>query len=594
MRNRIAVWGRDAQEKRVLLAIELQVKDNIVRIETYPEKVVSDDIYKLFMDKWRKEQEAELPEPDRVIARELSVTEGLLPEDLKAEQTDMIVRAQTEWHFHVLSAKLAETYKSELAEIEDRVERATEYSSDLWNQAKKFWQKVQGQLQDKTLLREQGNDIRKRVDGTFDTLKKMRDQLNEKYKEESVEQVAAFSAILDKAEASIEQGTHLNRVFNELRETQRKFHNVKFTKQDRDAIYSRIDKAFKAVKEKRGQGKESGGAAGRISSRLEGLVKAMDRMKSGIGRDKEDLKFEHRRIERTDGQLERQIRQAKVLMIESRITSKQAKVDDMEKTKASLEKKVEQEERKAERRAKKDAERAAANAAKAKIAAEIGSREVTPEEAAKLQAAADAISGGKKKKGGRNKATDRPSKQVRNFIAFSEIITPDVPVTKAAIGAPTAEVTTPRDQSAEAPKPTVSKQAIENKVTRVENEGADGAPYVEQAVGDASTATSEHPAPAPSANGDTGQTIAEKTGDAIAGAITSAGEAIAPLREEGGLLDQADDLMNSVVDEVTDAVEDVTDTAKAIIQVASERLAGEDDTNEESSEDFTDRTSDKN
>lgn len=84
MRNRIAVWGRDAQEKRVLITIELQVTDNIVRIQTYPEKVVSDAIFKSFMDKWRKNEEVELPEPDRVIARELSVTEGLLPDDLKA------------------------------------------------------------------------------------------------------------------------------------------------------------------------------------------------------------------------------------------------------------------------------------------------------------------------------------------------------------------------------------------------------------------------------------------------------------------------------------------------------------------------------
>ena len=51
MRNRIAVWGRDAQEKRVLITIELQVSDSIVRIQTYPEKVVTDEVYKLFMDK---------------------------------------------------------------------------------------------------------------------------------------------------------------------------------------------------------------------------------------------------------------------------------------------------------------------------------------------------------------------------------------------------------------------------------------------------------------------------------------------------------------------------------------------------------------
>ena len=549
MRNRIAVWGRDAQENRVLITIELQVKDNIVRIQTYPEKVVTDDVYKSFMDQWRKEQEVELPEPDRVIARELSVTEGLLPEDLKAEQTDMIIRAQTEWHFHVLSDKLAETYKAELAELEDRVERASEYSSDLWNQAKNFWKKVQGQLQDKTLLRSQGNDIRKRVDATFDTLKGMRDKLNEQYKEESQKQVAAFSTKLEKAEAAIEEGTHLNKVFNELREIQRKFHNVKFTKEDRDAIYSRIDKAFKDVKEKRGQGGErQGGASGRISSRLEGLMKAMERMNKSIGRDKEDLKFEHRRIERTDGQLERQIRQAKVVMIESRITSKQAKLDDMEKTKKQLEQNIEKEKKREEKRAKKAAEKAAAQAAKAKIAAQIGSQEVSPEEAAKLEAAAAAIKEGKKakKKGGRVKASERITDQVANFVAFSEVVTPSVPesVKAAAIGAPITSIESTEPTDASAP---VVKAAI-------------GAP-VAQTPSEVNTTPAE-------------PTLAEKTGDFIASAITTTGEAVAPITEKGGFIDKARDLIDDAVEELTEIAEDVSDNVRAVAQVAADNLTG--------------------
>jgi hypothetical protein len=435
MRNRIAVWGRDAQENRVLITIELQVSDNIVRIQTYPEKVVSDDVFKAFMDQWRKNQEVELPEPDRVIARELSVSEGLLPEDLKAEQTDMILRAQTEWHFHVLSDKLAQSYKSELAEIEDRIERASEYSSELWNQAKNFWQKVQGQLQDKTLLRDQGNDIRKRVDKSFEALKAMRDELNSKYKEESVKHVAKFGELLEDAETRINEGTHLNKVFNDLRDIQKKFHNVKFTREDRDAIYSRIDAAFKAVKAKRGQGGGKDRNAGRTQSRLDGLVKAMDRMRSGIGRDENDLKFERRRIEKTDGQLEKQIREAKVVMIESRVASKQLKLDDMVKTKAMLEKKIEQEKAKTERNAKKAAERAAADAAKAKIASEMANRVVSPEEKAKLEAAAAAIAEGKekKKKGGRTKPEDRTPENVKSMVALSEITGGETPAEDASI-----------------------------------------------------------------------------------------------------------------------------------------------------------------
>ncbi|MGB3800320.1 MAG: hypothetical protein WA952_10955 [Lewinella sp.] len=431
MRNRIAVWGRDAQEKRVLITIELQVTDNIVRIETFPEKVVSDDVYSAFMTKWRKEEEVELPEPDRVIARELSVTESLLPDDLKAEQTDMIVRAQTEWHFHVLSEKLAQSYRSELAEIEDRIERAGSYSSDLWNQAKGFWQKVQSQLQDKTLLREQGNELRKRSDAVFARLKELRQEVNAQYEAESAKQKEKFGKLLQEVEGRISEGTHLNKVFQELRDLQRKFHSIKFTKKDRDEIYNRIDAAFKTVKQKRGQGTdEKDGALSRNEARYQGLMKAMQRMEKSIGRDKEDLKWENKRIERTDGQLEAQIRQAKIVMIESRIASKGEKLEDMVKTKTMLEARIEKDKKRAEKNARKAAERQAKDAAKAKIAAEMGNRQISPEEEAKLAAAAAEIKAGKKQaKADRKSMKSAPANDMMaNFAAFSQVLAGEVHV----------------------------------------------------------------------------------------------------------------------------------------------------------------------
>ncbi|THH41935.1 coiled-coil domain-containing protein [Neolewinella litorea] len=434
MRNRIAVWGRDAQEKRVLITIELQVTDNIVRIETFPEKVVTDEVYTAFMEKWRKGDEAELPEPDRVIARELSVSESLLPDDLRAEQTDMILRAQTEWHFHVLSEKLAQNYRSELAEIEDRIERAGAYSGELWNQAKAFWQKVQGQLQDKTLMREQGNELRKRSDAVFARLKELRQAVNAQYEAESAKQKEKFAKLLEGLETRIEEGTHLNKVFQELRDVQRKFHGVKFTKEDRDAIYGRIDAAFKTVKEKRGQGSgdkaAGGGAIGRNEARYQGLMKAMERMRKSIGRDEEDLKFERRRIERTDGQLEAQIRQAKIVMIESRIASKNEKLADMVKTQTMLEARMEKDKQRAEKEARKAAERQAKAAAKAKIAASMQDRNLSPEEEAKLKAAAEAIKAGKKQAKADRKSMKSapPGDHVANFAALSQVLAGEVHV----------------------------------------------------------------------------------------------------------------------------------------------------------------------
>ena len=151
MRNRIAVWGRDADQNRVMITLELKTEDNLVHILTYPEKLVTDEVYTKFMNLWRKNQETELPEPSRSIVRELSVTGGLLPDELKVEQSDTINLAQNEWHYAVLSDKMTKSYLGELAEIGDAIERSGAYDPNLWNRLKTFWEKVQTQLRDKTL-----------------------------------------------------------------------------------------------------------------------------------------------------------------------------------------------------------------------------------------------------------------------------------------------------------------------------------------------------------------------------------------------------------------------------------------------------------
>ena len=84
------------------------------------------------------------PEPNTHLERELGMSESLLPDEIKVERGDVVQRAQTEWHFLVLSNKLHEAYKGQLEELKEKVENLTKYDQGMWDSLKEFWGKVQG------------------------------------------------------------------------------------------------------------------------------------------------------------------------------------------------------------------------------------------------------------------------------------------------------------------------------------------------------------------------------------------------------------------------------------------------------------------
>lgn len=411
MKNKLVVWGATTQDERVLIALELLPESNKVKLYTFPESVATDEFVQKMMDEWRNDKALEFPEGHTESERELTVTDNLLPEDLKVERSDIIQRAQTEWHFVVLSSKLNEAYHSELDDLKTRVDKLEAFDGDLWGTLKGFWDKVQSQVSEKNLLREHADKLRDATNALFGRLKELRSKLDEDFQRRSKENVDKFNAMLESVEAKIMEGLRLQGLFDELKELQRKFRDTEFTRDHRSKVWERLDAAFKQLKDKRaggsgsstyGGGSSEGGGdenspTERLKRRYEGLLGAIEKMDRSIQRDRDELNFQSRKVEHSGGQLEMQIRQAKIKMIEERIRSKEEKLNEMAATKTDLESRIESQKERDSRREERHKLEDAKKAAQEKIAHDIKEAAAArQEDQPKLEKAAEAL---KAKKG---------------------------------------------------------------------------------------------------------------------------------------------------------------------------------------------------
>ena len=399
MKNRIVFWGKNENSEKLLLALELLAEEGKVNVISFPEALVSEEFNQTLTKDWRDGKTVDFPEGFTSNLVELTVTGSILPAGITAEKMDLVTRAQAEWNFSILSSRLFRSYQSELNEFKDKVERALHFDKNMWDELKSFWDRVQEQARDKSLFREHSEHLRQETNELFGKLKDLRGKLDEEFDRTSKTIYEDIVAKLGDIENKVREGIRLQPLFDELKDIQKKIREVKLNRDHRNKIWDKLDATFKVLKEKRfgPETADDNNPLVRIQKRYEGLMAAIDKMESSVGRDVEELNFQNGKVNSSFGQLEAQIRQAKVAMIEERVRSKKEKLTEMYATKTELDRKMEQlqekEKRKADEMLKEDAKKAAQEKIANEIAAANAAREKVKGEKESLFDAATSILG---------------------------------------------------------------------------------------------------------------------------------------------------------------------------------------------------------
>jgi uncharacterized coiled-coil DUF342 family protein len=393
MRTRLVFWGTNEKNEKVLIGLKLNEEENNIDVYVFPEANTTEDFVTQMHQNWRLGEDILFPEDVVTFQRTLNISESILPEGYAVDREDILKRAQTEWHFVVLSAKLFHSYESEIEDFKEKIKNLSKFDSEIWDDLKRFWSKVQEQVREKNLFRDHANSIRDHTNHLFSELKELRKELDQEFREVSTKNMQVFQEKLEKISNKIEEGLSLQPIFQELKELQRNFKNTRFSSDHRSQVWKKLDGLFKKVKEKKfGEGTiQKSNPLERINRRFNGLINAIQKMERSIERDHKDLEFQNKRIEHADGSLEAQIRAAKIKMIEERIRSKHEKLGEMEKTRDLLEGKISVLKKKEEVRKEREEVERAKQKIKDKIAQEIKEAERARASDESVQRAAQTI-----------------------------------------------------------------------------------------------------------------------------------------------------------------------------------------------------------
>lgn len=327
-KNRFATKALNKNDEPILVTLELNVSSMNIEIKSFPIQSLSDSDSDEFIKKFTSEEEVSFPENTTIENRSFT-EESLLPDHIKVDgKSGAIRQLQNEWSYLLLNAKLFEQFNTELDEIKQKAAEIKNFSHDLFDEAKEFWEKVLEYKKEREISQEKLSYFKEEINGVFDHLKNLKESLL-KEKDEITEKVKnEISESLHLIDSKLEgQGVHFKSIMDELKELQAKLRTEDIKRDIKNILFDNIQSRFEKVKSKRDE--VLGGAN---NSRVEGLTKVLDRVVKTLELDKKDLDYNTKKLNSVNNKLELQLREAKINVLKDRIASKEEKVADIRET----------------------------------------------------------------------------------------------------------------------------------------------------------------------------------------------------------------------------------------------------------------------
>jgi len=327
-KNRFATRALNQKDEPIVVALELNVNSMNIEIRYFAASLMNDDEIEDFIRKYSNGEDVAFPENSSVENRSFT-EESLLPDSIKIEgKSGAIRQLQNEWSYLLLNAKLFEQFNSQLEDIKIKASELKGFSSDLFDEAKEFWEKVLEYKKEREISQEKLAYFKEEINGVFDHLKRLKESLlrekdiaTEKIREE-------FTALFANIDARLEEhGVHFKTIMEELKALQIRLRGEDIKRDIKNILFDDIQVRYDKIKAKREE--VLGGVS---NSRIEGLTQALERMQKSLSLDIKDLDFNTKKLDHVNNKLELQLREAKINVLKDRIASKEEKVADIQKT----------------------------------------------------------------------------------------------------------------------------------------------------------------------------------------------------------------------------------------------------------------------